>query len=506
MNTSVLNPAIEETSRAKPPLPAFLDGRPKQLLIDGRFVDAVSGERFSATNPSTGEQLTQLAMAGPEDVDRAVKSARAAFEGPWSRFTSAERQAALLRLADIVEREWEELALLDTLEMGRPITPSRMLKSMVVRLIRYFAGAATAIQGHTYQNSFPVELMSFSLREPVGVVAAIIPWNGPIFSAAWKTAPALAVGCTVVLKPSEEGSLTPLRFGELCLEAGIPAGVVNVVTGAGATGAALVEHPDVDKVTFTGSCGTGQRIIAATASTIKKVTMELGGKSPNIVFADANLDIAVPGSAAGIFGNSGQVCSAGSRLFVERPIYEEFVARMAEHGSKLRVGISLDPETQIGPIVSQRQYERVQSYLDLGPQEGARVAGGGKRLTADGLDKGYFVAPTVFADVRDEMRIAQEEIFGPVVCAMPFDTMDEVIARANATTFGLAGGVWTQDITKAMHAVKKIRAGSIWVNHYQAMDPAVPFGGYKMSGFGREGSFEHLDGYLQTKGVWIRTA
>lgn len=486
--------------------PAYLDGRPKQLLIDGKFVDAASGERFTTLNPSTGEVLAELALGNKDDVDRAVKSARAAFEGPWSRFTPAERQAALLRLADLVDRDWEELALLDTLEMGRPITPSRSMKSMVIRLLRYFAGAATAIQGSSYENSFPVELMSFSLREPVGVVGVITPWNGPIFTAAWKSAPALAVGCTVVMKPSEEGSLTSLRFGELCLEAGFPAGVVNVVTGAGATGAALAAHPDVDKVTFTGSTATGQRIIQASAATIKKVTMELGGKSPNIVFADANLDLAVPASAMGVFGNSGQVCSAGSRLFVQRPIYEEFVARVAEFGAKLRVGASIDPETQIGPIVSQKQLDRVQSYLELGPQEGARVAGGGARLTDNGLDKGYFVAPTVFADVRDDMRVAREEIFGPVVCAMPFDTIEEVIGRANATEYGLAGGVWTQDITKAMHCVKKIKAGSIWVNHYQAMDPAVPFGGYKMSGYGREGSFEMLDGYLQTKGVWIRTA
>jgi aldehyde dehydrogenase (NAD+) len=505
MNASTLSPEAP-TAGAQRVRPAYLDGGPKQLLIDGKFVDAASGERFTAYNPDNGEALAELALAGGEDVDRAVRSARAAFEGPWSRFTPAERQVALLRLADLVDRDWEELALLDTLEMGRPITPSRNMRSMVIRLLRYFAGAATAIQGHTYENSFPVELMAFSLREPVGVVGAIIPWNGPIFTVAWKCAPALATGCTVVVKPSEEGSLTPLRFGELCLEAGIPPGVVNVVTGAGATGGALASHPDVDKVTFTGSCDTGSRIIQASASTIKKVTMELGGKSPNIVFADANLDIAVASSASGIFNNSGQVCSAGSRLFVERPIYEEFVARVAEFGSRMRVGSAMDPETQIGPLVSQKQYERVASYLALGPQEGARIAGGGTRLSGDGFDKGYFVPPTVFADVRDEMRIAREEIFGPVVCAMPFDTVDEVIARANATNFGLAGAVWTQDITRAMHLVKKIRAGTVWVNHYQAMDPGVPFGGYKMSGYGREGSFEHLDGYLQTKGVWIRTA
>ncbi len=323
----------------------------------------------------------------------------------------------------------------------------------------------------------------------------------------WKTAPALATGCTIVLKASEEGSLTPLRFGELCLEAGVPPGVVNVITGYGAgAGAALAAHPDVDKVTFTGSCQTGQRIIEASAATVKRVTLELGGKSPNIVFADANLDLAVPGSAMGIFGNAGQVCSAGSRLFVERPIYEEFVARMAAFGDKLRIGDSVDPETQLGPLVSARQLERVSEYLTLGPKEGARIASGGKRVTHGALSRGYFVAPTVFADVADNMRIAREEIFGPVVCAFPFDSFDEVIERANATQFGLASGVWTQDITKAHAAAKRIRAGSVWVNHYQAMDPSMPFGGYKMSGYGREGGEEHIASYLNTKGVWIRTA
>lgn len=487
--------------------PSFLDGRPKRLLINGEHVEASSGETFPTLNPSTGETLAQLALADARDVDRAVRAARAAFDGPWSKFKPFERQAVLLKLAELVERDWEELALLDTLEMGRPITASRGLKGMVVRSLRHFAGMATAIHGETVHNSFPVELFSYTVKEPIGVVAAIIPWNGPLFSAMWKTAPALATGCTIVLKASEEGSLTPLRFGELCLEAGVPPGVVNVITGYGAgAGAALASHPDVDKVTFTGSCQTGQRIIEASAATVKRVTLELGGKSPNIVFADANLDLAVPGSAMGIFGNAGQVCSAGSRLFVERPIYEEFVTRMAAFGDKLRIGDSVDPETQLGPLVSARQLERVSEYLTLGPKEGARVASGGKRVTDGALSKGYFVAPTVFADVADNMRIAREEIFGPVVCAFPFDSFDEVIERANATQFGLASGVWTQDITKAHAAAKRIRAGSVWVNHYQAMDPSMPFGGYKMSGYGREGGEEHIASYLNTKGVWIRTA
>lgn len=485
--------------------PAFIDGKPKKLLIDGKPVDALSGETFQSFSPSTGELVAELALAGAEDVDRAVRAARAAFEGPWSRFKPAERQAVLLKLADLVDAEFDDLALLDCIEMGRPITAARGLRGMLQRSLRHFAGAATAIHGETLSNSFPVDLLSYTLREPVGVVGAIIPWNGPLFSAAWKVGPVLATGCTIVLKPAEDASLSPLRFGELCLEAGVPPGVVNVVTGAGGTGGALSAHPDVDKIAFTGSCETGQRIIAASAGTVKKVTMELGGKSPNIIFADADLDMATPAAAMGVFNNSGQVCAAGTRLFVERPVYEEMVQRIAAFAKALKVGPSLDPDTQIGPLVSAKQFARVSSYLDLGPQEGARLVTGGGRVTGGDLDKGHWVAPTIFADVKDEMRIAREEIFGPVSCIMPFDDFDEVIARANATRFGLAGGVWTKDIGKAMTAVRRIRAGSIWVNHYFAMDPAVPFGGYKMSGFGREGGSEHIDAYLQTKGVWIRT-
>ncbi|GAN00329.1 aldehyde dehydrogenase [alpha proteobacterium U9-1i] len=478
----------------------------KRLLIDGEHVEALSGKTFPTINPSTGEVIAHLAFGEAADIDRAVAAARKAFNGPWSTFKPAERQAVLLKLADLVEREFEELALMDTLEMGRPITTSRLLKGMIVRSLRHFAGAATAIHGSTLSNSFPVELLSYTLKEPVGVVGAIIPWNGPLFSAQWKAGPALATGCTVVLKPAEDGSLTPLRFGELCLEAGVPPGVVNVVTGMGAAGAALSSHPDVDKITFTGSCETGQRIIEASARTVKKVTLELGGKSPNIVFADADLDLAVPGSAMGVFNNSGQVCSAGTRLFVERKIHDEFVERLAAFSKTLRVGNSINPETQLGPLVSEKQLSRVSSYLDVGPAEGARAVSGGKRLTEGDFAKGYFVPPTIFADVQDHMRIAREEIFGPVVCVLPFDSFEEVIDRANDTQFGLASGVWTRDITKAHAAAKRLRTGSVWVNHYQAMDPNVPFGGYKMSGYGREGGVEHIESYLNTKGVWIRTA
>jgi aldehyde dehydrogenase (NAD+) len=484
---------------------ALLAATPRDLLIDGRFVPAASGETFATLNPATGAEIAQVALGGAEDVDRAVSAARAALDGPWGRTRPAERQAIILRLADLVARDFEELALLDTLEMGRPITATRAMKDIVVRSLRHFAGLATVIHGQTLSNSFPVQLLSYTVKEPIGVVGAIIPWNGPLFSAAWKIAPALAAGCTIVLKPAEDGSLSPLRFGALCLEAGVPAGVVNIVTGMGATGSALSGHPDVDKITFTGSCETGQKIIQQSAGSVKRVTMELGGKSPNILFADADLERAIPAAAMGVFNNAGQVCAAGTRLFVERPIYDEVVARVAAFTETLRVGPGLDPASQIGPLVSARQYSRVQSYLDAGPADGARLVTGGKRLQDGALATGHYVAPTVFADVADGMRIAREEIFGPVMSIFPFDGFDEVIARANATRFGLAGGVWTRDITKAHAAASRIRAGTIWVNHYFAMDPAVPFGGYKMSGFGREGGFEHVESYLNTKSVWIRT-
>ena len=484
----------------------FLDGKLKRMLIDGKWLEAVSGKTFDTVNPSTGEILATMAEGGAEDIERAVAAARRAFEGPWSKFKPFERQKLLLKLADLVERHFEELAALDTLDMGAPISRTMGNRLRAVGMLCYYASQATAIHGETIQNSLPGEIVSYTLKEPVGVVGAIIPWNGPLTATIWKIGPALATGCTVVLKPAEEAPLTPLRLAELCQEAGIPPGVVNVVPGYGETaGAALAAHPNVDKVAFTGSHLTGQKIVQASAGNLKRVSLELGGKSPDVVFADADLEAAVPGAGMAVFANSGQICSAGTRLFVERKIYEEFTARVAAYGKSLRVGDSRDPQTQVGPLVSAEQLERVTGYLAIGRQEGARPLSGGDRLTEGGLAQGFFVPPTVFADVKDEMRIAQEEIFGPVISAIPFDDIEEVVRRANATNFGLGSGLWTRDVTKAHKLAKAIRAGSVWINCYQAMDPAVPFGGYKMSGYGRESGKQHVEEYLNVKSVWIRT-
>ena len=492
-----------KTSDARPP---YLDGAVKRMLIDGRWVDAASAKTFSSVNPATGEELARVAEGDREDIDRAVAAARRAFEGPWSKTKPYERQMLLLRLADLVEQHMEELALLDTLDMGAPLSRTRGMRQRAVGMLRYYAGMATAIHGETIENSLPGEWVTFTLKEPVGVVGAIIPWNSPTTATLWKIGPALATGCTVVLKPAEEAPLSPLRLGELMLEAGVPAGVVNIVPGYGETaGAALAAHGDVDKVAFTGSHLTGQKIVQASAGNLKRVSLELGGKSPDVVFADCDLETTVPGAAMAVFSNSGQICSAGTRLFVEQRIYDEFVGRVAEFGRGLKVGPGVDPDVQIGPLVSEAQLQRVTGYLETGKREGARPVSGGDRYRQGELAKGYFVPPTVFADVRDDMKIAREEIFGPVISAIPFRDVDEIIRRANATPFGLGSGVWTRDVTKAHRLAKGIRAGSVWVNCYQAMDPAVPFGGYKMSGYGRESGLQHLDEYLNVKAVWIKT-
>src|SRR5215813_4565407 len=494
---------IQQIERTSHP---FLDGKTKRLLIDGKWVEAASGKTFASINPATGEVLATVAEGDAEDINRAVAAARRAFDGPWSKIKPFERQLMLLRLADLVERHFEELSMLDTLDMGAPISRTFGTRHRVLGMLRYYAGMATALHGETIENSLPGEIFSYTLKEPVGVVGAIIPWNGPLGASVWKIGPAIATGCTVVLKPAEEAPLTSLRLAELAMEAGIPPGVVNVVPGFGETaGAALAAHMDVDKVAFTGSHLTGQKIVQASAGNLKRVSLELGGKSPDIVFADADLDAAVPGASMAVFANSGQICSAGTRLFVEQKVYEEFTHKVAAFAKALRVGNGANPETQVGPLVSPEQLDRVTTYLGIGRQEGAKSLSGGQQLTEGEYARGYFVPPTIFTDVRDDMRIAQEEIFGPVISAIPFTDIDEVIQRGNATTFGLGSGVWTRDVSKAHKLARAIRAGSVWINCYQAMDPAVPFGGYKMSGYGRESGLQHVEEYLNVKAVWIKT-
>jgi len=485
----------------------YASGGFKPMLINGGWVKSASGRTFESRNPATGDLLATVAEGDAEDINRAVAAARRAFEGPWRKVKPYERQNILLKLADLVEKHFDELSMLDTLDMGAPVSRTRGTRQRVLGMLRWYAGMAVSIHGETIENSLPGEFFSYTLKEPVGVVGAIIPWNGPLGATIWKVGPALATGCTVVLKPAEEAPLTSLRLGELMLEAGVPPGVVNIVPGYGETaGAALAAHPDVDKVAFTGSHLTGQLIVKASAGNLKRLSLELGGKSPDIVFADADLDNAVPGAGMATFANSGQICSAGTRLFVERKVYDEFVGRVAEFGKGLRVGNGIDPDTQIGPLVSEQQLDRVIAYLNIGQQEGARPLAGGKRLTEGPFAKGYFVPPTVFADVRDDMRIAQEEIFGPVISAIPFTDIEEVIHRGNRTSFGLGSGVWTRDLSKAHRLARALRAGSVWINCYQAMDPAVPFGGYKMSGYGRESGIQQMEEYLNVKAVWIKTA
>ncbi|MER9851669.1 aldehyde dehydrogenase family protein [Mesorhizobium sp. M0106] len=492
-------------AQTKAPLRLPIDGRHRQMFIGGGWVDARSGRTMESRNPATGAVIATVPRADRQDIDLAVTAARKAFEGSWSRFKPYERQVLLLRIADLFEKHWEEISRSDTTDMGMPIIRTRANRNRVIGMLRYYAGMATALHGETIDNSLPGEIVSFTRKEPVGVVGAIIPWNAPTAASIWKIGPALATGCTIVLKPSEEAPLTPLLIADIMNEAGVPEGVVNIVTGTGTeAGAALAEHMGVDKIVFTGSTATGQSIVRASAGNLKRVSLELGGKSPVIVCADADLDKAVPVAAMSVFANSGQICIAGSRLFVERAVHDEFVERLAAYAKGLRVGDGIDPATEIGPLVSEKQLQRVTGYLEAGTAEGAKLVTGGTRLVEGALAAGNFVAPTVFAGVSDDMKIAREEIFGPVISALPFDTLDEAVERANNTPYGLAAGVFTQNLATAHQLSRKIRAGSVWVNTYHAIDPAVPFGGYKMSGYGREGGAEHLAEYLNTKGVFIK--
>jgi aldehyde dehydrogenase (NAD+) len=472
-------------------------------LIDGRFVDSVSGKTFDSINPATGDVLAHLAAGDSHDVDRAVAAARRAFEGPWSRWTPYERQTLLMRVHDLVDERFEEIALLETLDMGSPISRTRALKSHILQEVAFYATQTMNVAGDVLPNSLPGSIMTLNVKAPLGVVGAVLAWNNPLVGLWFAVGGALATGCTVVLKPAELASLSVLYLSALLTEAGLPDGVVNVVTGYGTdAGAPLARHRDVDRIVFTGSIGTGQRIIEASAANVKRVQVELGGKSPDIVFADADLDLAVPNAAMAVFNNSGQICTAGTRLLVQSNIQDEFVARLCDFAKSLRVGNGLDPEVQIGPLISQRQLDRVLNYVQSATPEGATIVTGGARIAGD-LAAGYFIEPTVFANVTPNMTIAREEIFGPVISIMTFDDEEEALRLANSTDYGLAGAVWTSNMSTAMRMVHGIKAGTVWVNCYGYLDPAVGMACYKQSGYGIKGGPHHVDAFLYDKCVYI---
>jgi len=473
-----------------------------RLLIDGQWTDGA--KKFDTINPATGEVLTQVVEASPEAIDRAVLAARRAFEdrsGAWRKMSASERGRLIWRLADLVEKHIDELAELETIDNGKPIFESRYVDMpMVIDVLRYYAGWATKIHGETV-NTFETAF-TYTLREPVGVVGLIIPWNFPLLLASWKLGPALACGNTIVLKPAEQTPLTTLRFGELAIEAGVPAGVLNIVTGGPETGKAIVRHPGIDKIAFTGSTAVGKEIMRSSADTLKRVTLELGGKSPNIVFADSDIDGAVKGAINGIFYGKGEVCNAGSRLFVEKKVQDEFLEKLVARAKKLQPADPLDPKTRLGAIVSQEQMQTVLSYVETGKKEGARLIAGGNRVSVDG-GKGFFLEPTIFGDVTNDMKIAQEEIFGPVLATLSFDDIDQVIDLANRNQYGLSAAVWTRDIKKAQSVSRHLQAGTVWINIYGLMDAALPFGGYKSSGFGRELGMHAIEHYTELKTVWL---
>jgi len=471
--------------------------RQTKMLIGGKWESSVSGETFPTFHPATEEKIADVAKGNAQDVDRAVKAARKAFEeGPWPKMDARDRGRLLNKLADLVEANLEELAALETLDNGKPISDSRAADlPLVIDCFRYYAGWADKVHGQT----IPIrgEYFCYTTREPVGVCGQIIPWNFPLLMVAWKWGPALATGCTIVMKPAEQTPLSCLRMAELALEAGFPPGVINVVTGFGDTGAAIVKHPDVDKIAFTGSTETAQIIMRDAAPTLKRLTFELGGKSPNIIFADADLDAAVAGAEFGLFFNQGQCCCAGSRLFVEEKIHEKFVSKVVERAKQRQLGDPFDAATTQGPQVDKDQFNKILDYIDRGKKAGAKCVTGGGRAG----DKGYYIQPTVFDQVTDDMDIATDEIFGPVMSVLPFKDIDEVVERANKTLYGLAAAVWTRDVAKAHRIAKSVRAGTVWINCYDVFDAGAPFGGFKMSGMGRELGEYALANYTEVKTV-----
>lgn len=478
--------------------------RKYQLFIDGQWIDAESGKTFTTPNPATGEVLAELAEADRADIDKAVNAARRAFEGKWSKMSARDRGRLLYKLSQLIEQKSADLAQLETADNGKPIRESQFVDlPQVAENFEYFAGWATKIEGETIP--VPGKMFNYTLREPVGVCGQIIPWNFPLLMAAWKLAPALAAGNTVVLKPAEQTPVTAMELGKLIQEAGFPEGVVNIVSGFGETaGASLASHPGINKIAFTGSTEVGKIIARAAAENLTKVSLELGGKAPNVVFADADIEQAVNGAMMGIFFNQGQVCCAGSRLFVEESVKDEFLTKLKERSQKIVVGDPMDKATQMGPQVSQEQLERIKSYVTIGRDEGAGVYCGGTPPKLDGiLQQGYFFQPTILTEVKNQMRVAQEEIFGPVVSVLTFKDEEDLIKQANETIYGLSAGIWTRDITRAHRFAREIKAGVVWINTFNVFNAASPFGGYKQSGYGREMGKHALELYTQIKSVWV---